>query len=327
MMPNAYPDTRDIVTEILRAEQRIRPHIRETPLDYAASLSALAHCHAYLKLENLQHTGSFKVRGALNKLLSLTPEQRARGVVTASSGNHGAGVAYGLHKLGVQGTVFVPEHASATKIEAIKRLGAHVRLYGEDSALTEAFAREYARSQGMVYISPYNDPQVIGGQGTIAVELARQLERIDTIFVAVGGGGLISGIAAYLKTLSDQVRVVGCSPQNSPVMIESLKARHIVEMESLPTLSDGTAGGVEAGAITFPLCQQLMDDYALVSEEEIKDAMKLFIETQHMLIEGAAGAALAAFSQRREQLQGQNVVIVICGANISLETLKMILYE
>ena len=315
----------DIVTEVLRAQQRIRPHIRETPLDYAASLSSLAHCHAYVKLENLQYTGSFKARGALNKLLSLTPGQRAQGVVTASSGNHGAGVAYGLHKLGMQGTVFVPEHASATKVEAIKRLGAQVRFHGEDSALTEAFAREYARSKGMIYISPYNDPQVIGGQGTVAVELARQIERIDTIFVSLGGGGLISGIAAYLKTLSDRVRVVGCSPQNSPVMIESLRAQHIVEMESLPTLSDGTSGGVEPDAITFPLCQQLVDDYVLVSEEEIKDAMRLFMETQHMLIEGSAGVALAAFLQQCEQLQGQNVVIVICGANISLETLKTIL--
>ena len=315
----------DIVTEVLRAEQRIRPHIRETPLEYAASLSSLAGCHTYVKLENLQYTGSFKVRGALNKLLSLTPEQRVQGVVTASSGNHGAGVAYGLHKLGVQGIVFVPEHASATKVEAIKRLDVQVRFYGEDSALTEAFAQEYARSKGMVYISPYNDPQVIGGQGTIAVELARQLDRIDTIFVALGGGGLISGIAAYLKTLSDRVRVVGCSPQNSPVMIESLKARHIIEMKSLPTLSDGTAGGVEPDAITFPLCQQLVDDFVLVSEEEVKAAMRLFMETQHLLIEGAAGVALAAFLQQRERLQGQNVVIVICGANISLETLKAVL--
>lgn len=315
----------DIVTEILRAEQRIRPHIRETPLDYSASLSSLAGCHVSVKLENWQYTGSFKVRGALNKLLSLTPEQRAQGVVTASSGNHGAGVAYGLRKLGVRGVVFVPEHASATKVEAIKRQGAHVRFYGDDSARTEAFAQEYARSEGMVYISPYNDPQVIGGQGTIAVELARQIERIDTIFVALGGGGLISGIAAYLKALSEHVRVVGCSPQNSPVMIESLKRQHIVEMESLPTLSDGTAGGVEPGAITFPLCQQLVDDSVLVAEEEIKEAMRLFMETQHMLIEGAAGVALAAFLRQRERLQGQNVVIVICGANISLDTLKMIL--
>lgn len=315
----------DIVTEVLRAEQRIRPHIRETPLEYSASLSSLANCHAYVKLENLQYTGSFKVRGALNKLHSLTPEQRAQGVVTASSGNHGAGVAYGLHKLGVQGIVFVPEHASATKVEAIKRLGVQVRFYGEDSALTEAFAQEYARSKGMVYISPYNDPLVIGGQGTVAIELARQLDRIDTIFVALGGGGLISGVAAYLKTLSDRVRVVGCSPQNSPVMIESLKAQRIIEMESLPTLSDGTAGGVEPDAITFPLCQQLVDDFALVSEEEVKAAMRLFMETQHLLIEGAAGVALAAFLQQRERLQAQNVVIVICGANISLETLKAVL--
>lgn len=157
------------------------------------------------------------------------------------------------------------------------------------------------------------------------MELARQLERVDAIFVSVGGGGMISGIAGDLKSVFDGVKVIGCSPENSPVMAKSVKANRIVEMASQPTLSDGTAGGIEPGAITFDLCRTFVDDYVLVSEAEIKEAMRLFIEMHHQLIEGAAGVAIASDLKTKERFQNQNVVIVICGANISLETLKTIL--
>lgn len=315
----------DVREEVLQAERRIRTHIRETPLDYSFRLSERAGCNVFLKLENLQYTGSFKVRGAMNKLLSLTPEQRMKGTIAASSGNHGAAVAFGLNRLGMEGMIFVPDYTSSTKLEAIRSYGTDVRFHGSDCAITEAYARNYAEKHGMLYISPYNDPQVIGGQGTIAVELARQLDRIDAVFVAVGGGGMISGIAGYLKSVSDDVTVIGCSPENSPIMVESVKANRIVEMESKPTLSDGTAGGIEPGAITFDLCRRLIDAYILVSEEEIRDAMLLFMETHHMLIEGAAGVAIASCLKTKERFRGKNVVIVICGANISLETLKTVL--
>lgn len=312
-------------TEAAQAEQRIRPYVRETPLEHALALSQMGPSNVFLKLENLQPTGSFKLRGAMNKLLTLSPAQRAQGIVTASSGNHGAAVAYGLKQLGLQGRIFVPENASAVKVEMIRRFGAEVSPYGDDSGLTEIYAREYAEQHGLVYISPYNDEQIIAGQGTIGVELARQLESIDAVFVAIGGGGLISGIAGYLKAVNPGISVVGCLPQNSPVMVESIKAGRIIEMESLPTLSDGSAGGIEPGAITFELCQKLVDDYILVTEEEIKAAMRLVIETQHMLIEGAAGVAVAGYLKAGEVFRQKNVVIVMCGANISLETLKSIL--
>ena len=177
----------------------------------------------------------------------------------------------------------------------------------------------------MIYISPYNDPQVVGGQGTIAVELARQLEPIDAVFVAVGGGGLIAGIAGYLKVVRPGITVVGCLPERSPVMAESVRAGQIVEMETAPTLSDATAGGIEAGAITFDLCRALVDEYVLVDEEEIAAAIRTTIEAEHLLIEGAAGVAAAAFYKRRASFRGQNVAIVLCGANISLQTLKALL--
>ena len=315
----------NIINEIIAAEKRIRPHIRETILDYSPFYSKLAGANVYFKLENLQHTGSFKVRGAMNKVLSLTPAERNRGVVTASTGNHGAATAFSLGKFDATGIVFVPQDASAGKVQAIERLGAEVRYHGDDGAVTEAHARQYARDNRLTYISPYNDPQVIGGQGTIAVELAKQLDQIDLVFVALGGGGLICGIAGYLKSIQPHVRIIGCSPANSKVMIESVKAGQILDLPSLPTLSDGTAGGVEPDSITFELCRDLVDDYETVSETEIKESLRQYLQVHHILIEGSAAVALAACVKQGGRLAGKNVVVILCGANISVETLKGIL--
>jgi threonine dehydratase len=315
----------NLYTEIAQATERIGPYIRETPLIRSLWLADDQSSGVFLKLENLQHTGSFKVRGALNKLLTLTPEQRGQGIVTASSGNHGAAVAYGLRLLGMRGLIVVPEHASPAKVDLIRRLGAEVRHYGDDALFAEEYARRYAGQQGLVYISPYNDLQVVAGQGTIGAELAQQLDQIDAVFVAVGGGGLIAGIAGYLKVVRPGITVVGCLPERSPVMAESVRAGQIVEMETAPTLSDATAGGIEAGAITFDLCRALVDEYVLVDEEEIAAAIRTTIEAEHLLIEGAAGVAAAAFYKRRASFRGQNVAIVLCGANISLQTLKALL--
>jgi threonine dehydratase len=315
----------NLYTEITQAAERIGPYIRETPLIRSLWLGDDRSSGVFLKLENLQHTGSFKVRGALNKLLTLTPEQRGHGIVTASSGNHGAAVAYGLRLLGMRGLIVVPEHASPAKVDLIRRLGAEVRHYGDDALLAEEYARDYAAQQGLVYISPYNDPQVVAGQGTIGAELARQLDQIDAVFVAVGGGGLIAGIAGYLKAVHPGITVVGCLPERSPVMAESVRAGRIVEMETAPTLADATAGGIEAGAITFDLCRELVDEYELVDEREIAAAIRTTIEAEHMLIEGAAGVAVAAYQKRQVGFRGKNVAIVLCGANISLQTLKALL--
>ncbi len=316
----------NVYEEVLQAEQRIRPYVRETPLDYSLALSQQYAAEVWLKLENLQHTGSFKVRGAMNKLLSLTPAEQGRGVVTASTGNHGAATAFGLRALQLSGTIFVPENASPTKVAAIKRYGARIETYGADCLETELYAQQYAEKNGLTYISPYNDPQVIGGQGTISIELERQAEKIDAVFVAVGGGGLISGIAGYLKqALPSGVKVIGCLPENSPEMALAVEAGHHIQIEPKPTFSDGTAGGFEPGAITFELCQQFVDEYVLVSEEEIAAALRLTLETQHQLIEGSAGVAIAGFQKLHQEYKGQNVMIVLCGANISLATLKQIL--
>ena len=317
--------SKDVFDEVLLAESRIRPHIRETILEYSPYLSRKGGVSVFCKLENLQHTGAFKMRGAMNKLLSLTTEELSRGVVTASTGNHGVAVAFSLNKLDAKGITFMPESTPRYKGEAIERLGAEVRYYGEDCVDAETFARQYALKNKMTYISPYNDPQIVGGQGTIGMELARQLDQIDTVFVSLGGGGLISGIAGYLKSVHPDVQIIGCSPENSQVMIQSIKAGKILDLPSLPTLSEGTAGGVEPGAITFELCRELVNEYITVSEEEIKESLRMFIQNQHMLIEGAAAVAVASYLKMRKCFTDQNVVIVICGSNINLETLKSIL--
>jgi len=315
----------NILQAILQAEQKIRPYIRKTPLEYSHLLSKKTGSQVYLKLENLQCTGSFKVRGAMNALLSLPKEQCGTGVVAASSGNHGIAVAFGLNTLNINGTIFVPEHTSSAKLAAISKYGVYTRFWSTDCLETEMYARSYAEQNDILYLSPYNNVHVVAGQGTIGVELCQQLKHIDIVLVALGGGGMISGIAEYLKTVFPHAEVIGCSPINSPVMAKSVQAGQILEMESLPTLSDGTAGGIEKHTITFPLCQRLVDDYILVSEDEIRHAMRLFIETHHMLIEGAAGVPLAALLKMPERFKEKTVVIILCGANISLETLKTIL--
>lgn len=315
----------DLKTEVVEAEARIRPYIRQTFLEHSPYLSRATGAKVYLKLENLQHTGSFKTRGAFNKLLSLSSEQRDRGCVAASTGNHGAAVAYALDRLGARGLIFVPENASSVKVAAIEALGGEVHYHGTDGAITEQYARRYAAERSMIYVSPYNDLRVIGGQGTIAVELCRQLDSFDEIFVSLGGGGLIGGIAGYLKSEMPQTRITGCSPRNSQVMIDSVGAGRILDLESLPTLSDGTAGGIEPGAITFEICRSVVDGYVSVEEEEIAGAMRLIMDHHHILIEGSAGVAVASLLKQAQELQGKTVVVLLCGANVSRETLKKIL--
>jgi threonine dehydratase len=202
----------------------------------------------------------------------------------------------------------------------MRRYGIEVRQHGDDSLLSELEARRYADEHGLAYLSPYNDLDVVAGQGTIGVEIVEQLPGVEVVFVSVGGGGLIGGIASVLKAYNPAIHVVGCLPENSPVMAVSVERGAIVDMPSLPTLSDGTAGGIEEGAVTFALCQALVDEYVLVSEAEIATAMREIMEG-----EGAAGVAVAALRKTQERWQGKQVAVVLCGGNISLATLRLVL--
>ena len=272
-------------------------------------------------VENLQFTGSFKVRGAFSRILGLSSAVRERGIVTASTGNHGLAVAHVLKHVQGKGTVFVPTTVAPVKLANLKRSGLQVEIIGGDPSASERAAREHASCDGMVYVPPYNDLDVIAGQGTLGVELARQLDRIDDVFIAVGGGGLISGVAAYLKSVRPAVRIIGCQPYNSRVMCESVRAGRILELASEPTLSDGTAGGLDPNAVTFGLCRALVDDFVTVSEDEIRGCLRSIIDQHHVLIEGAAAVAVAGLLQYGRNLAGRTAAVVLCGANIDLATL------
>ena len=315
----------DFRAAVEAAHERIRPQALETPLEPSPELSGRGGAEVLLKLENLQRTGSFKLRGAMNKLHALGPAVRARGIVTASSGNHGAAISWALAALGGRGIVYVPENVSPAKLAAIRDHGAEVRPFGTDSGRCEIEARRHAQAEGLPFISPYNDPDIIAGQGTVGLEIARQIDRADAVLVALGGGGLISGIGGYLKAIGRRVEMVACSPENSAVMHHSIAAGRVLEMDSRPTLSDGTAGGVEPGAITLDLCRALVDHRVLVREDEIAAAMRLVIGRHHTLIEGAAGVAVAAYLKEKERYGGRRVVIVLCGANIGLDRLRGVL--
>ncbi|MFC1725858.1 pyridoxal-phosphate dependent enzyme, partial [candidate division KSB1 bacterium] len=247
--------------------------------------------------------------------------------ITASTGNHGSAVAYVLKNFGINGAIYIPENATWSKVEVIRDHGANLEFYGDDCVITENYAREIAAEKDMIYIPPYNDMKIIGGQGTIATEIARQVIDIDAVFVPVGGGGLISGIAGAMKSINKKIKIIGCQPKNSAVMAESIKAGKILDIESLPTLSDGTAGGIEEGSITFDICQKYVDDFVLVSEEEIKEGIKLVLERHYKLIEGAAALAVAGYIEMIEKFKNKTVVLVLSGAKISLEQLKEVLSE
>jgi threonine dehydratase len=278
-----------------------------------------------LKLEHLQHTGSFKFRGASNKIALLTPAQAAAGVVAASNGNHGLGVAAAAQARGIAAEVFVSAQVSQAKAQRIAAMGARIHVGGPDPLSAELAARRAAEESGRIFISPYNDRDVVAGQGSIGFELLRQKPDLDAVFVAVGGGGLIAGIGGYLKAVRPEIEIVGCWAANSPVLARCLEAGRVIDVPELPTLSESTAGGLEPGTVTLDMCRGIIDRHALVSEARILRAMQLALETEHWLIEGAAGVALAAFLGDAERYRGRNAAVVLCGRNLSPEALGVLL--
>jgi threonine dehydratase len=303
------------------ASRRIYVLARETPValveDDRPEFSAST---VFMKLEHLQETGSFKLRGATNKVLALSDDEARRGVVTSSTGNHGLGVAAAARHRGIQSEVYVSSQVSPEKLAKMESYGAHIRQAGRTPLDAELQARAAATRLGQIYISPYNDADVIAGQGTIAIELLRQLPPIDAIYIAVGGGGLISGIGSFMKVASPSTQIVACWPENSRVMYECLQAGEIIDVPELPTLSESTAGGVEPGSITFDLCQRVIDRRVLVSEAEIVDAM-LWARTKGWPVEGAAAVAIAAYVKDARNQHGKTIAIVDCGGNASPQAL------
>ncbi len=316
----------NILKEIEKAEKRIRPYTLTTPLIESRPLSKLIEGKVYLKLENEQYTGSFKARGSLNKVLSLSEAEREGGIITASTGNHALGFARALEIAGAEGSIYLPMNAAKSKVEALKNYPAELHFYGDNPLSTELYAKQVARENHSIWVSPYNDPQIIGGQGTIGIELCRQLAHFDCVLITIGGGGLISGIGSYLKARRPEVKIVGCLPENSPEMKLSLDRGEVVVLEEhKETLSDGSAGGLEKGAITFPICQKVVDQCLLVSEDEIAKAIRFAVHQHRKIIEGSAAVTIASLIKNKEKFKNLSVALVICGGNIDAAKLKKLI--
>jgi threonine dehydratase len=305
---------------ILEAHDGIRPDVPVTALEHSAFFSAETGCDVWLKTEHLMPTGSFKVRGSANKIRTLDPDQRRAGVITASTGNHGLGVARAGALAGVDVTVYVSDTAIRSKVDAIRAWGAEVVVFDGPPLASEIEARRQSELLGKPYVAPYNDFDTMAGQGTIGVELSEQVSDLDAVFVCVGGGGLIGGVGTALKKLSPGTRVAGVWPEASRVMLDSLLAGRIVETPEYETLSDGSTGAVEEGSVTFPVCQNVIDETVTVSEDEIARAMRLVAEGERWMIEGSAGVAVAGLLQTAEKYRGKKVAVVLCGRNVALET-------
>ena len=300
------------------AAARLSGSLQPTPLREGLGLSRLAGGSApSLKLENHQPTGSFKVRGAFSKLLSLGSEERERGVVAASTGNHGAATAFAGRSLGIEVEVVVPETTPTDRAAAIERFGARVTRHGAECGESEARARELAASTGAVFVSPYNDPVVMAGQGTIGLELLDAAPDLDAVYVSAGGGGLLGGIAAAIASRRPEVEIVGVSPIASCALHRAVEAGRVIDVPHEPTLSLATAGAMEADSVTLLPCLQLVDRWLLVEEERIAEGMRSLFECERMVVEGAAGLAAAGWlADAREGRARERAAIVVCGGNV-----------
>jgi threonine dehydratase len=303
---------------IQSAQKTIAPYAKSTLLIRSKFLSELCSADVYLKLENLQVTHSFKIRGVMNKLLNLASDEKARGVVTASAGNHGQAVAFGAKELGFKAKIVVPTNTPKIKVDGIKQYGAELVFYGATYPEAECKAKEIAQIEGRLYISPYNDELIVAGHGTIGLEVLKELPNVDVVVVPVGGGGLISGVSIALKSLKPNVQVLGVQSAAVPIMFESLKSGEIVKAHrhEPKTIAEGLSGGIERGSITFTIVQQYVDEVFLVREESIRRAVYLLWENEKQVMEGSGAAAVALLLENRDLFLGKKVVLVLTGGNI-----------
>lgn len=315
------------LADILAARQVIQPYLWRTPLMYSVALSGQTRGDIHLKLECWQRTGSFKARGALAKLATLAPEEIARGVVTASAGNHGLGVAYASQVLSHPPVlVFVPESAPAAKMNRLAAFDCQVQRAGADYDATHAIAEAYAEERGALYISAYDDPVVIAGQGTVGLEILEALPHVDVLLVPVGGGGIIAGIALVAKAANPAVRIVGVQPEASPAAYLSLRdGRPYETYPAVPTICDGLAGGF--GRVPFQLAADLIDEVVIVAEDAVRHAVRWLLVQKQLVVEGAGAIAIAPLLTSQLHVEGQQVVAVLTGRNIDVEVLQEILAE
>ena len=312
--------------EIYQAKKRISPYVTRTPLVRAHALSDRYEAEIWCKLETMQPTGAFKLRGATNAILRLNEDQRTRGVVAVSTGNHGRGVAYAAREQGVQAVICLSRLVPENKVEAIKSLGADVRVVGNSQDEAEIEANRLTEEEGLIPISPFDHPDVIAGQGTIGLELLEDFPELNCVVVPLSGGGLIGGIALALKAASPKIHVVGVTMENGPAMVLSLEAGKPIEVEEEESLADSLGGGIGLdNRYTLALVQELVDETLLVSEDEIGQAIRYVFETQRMVLEGGAAVGTAALLAKKLEVHGQNVALIYSGNNIAEKTLRKVL--
>jgi threonine dehydratase len=314
--------------DLRQACSHIYTYVRRTPLVRSSTLSAQSGGDVYLKLENLQETGSFKVRGAANRLLQMTLEERARGVIAFSTGNHGRALAWVGRQLGVRVVICMPPTVLAHKVAAIRALGAEVRVVGKDQDSVEAEAVAMAAREGLCWVSPFDDPWIIAGQGTIGLEILDDLPTVEVVMAALSGGGLLGGLALGVKSKRQAAQVVGVTMARGAAMVTSLAAGKPVAVTEEPTLADSLVGGIGLhNQYTFDLVRRIVDATVLVSETEIARAMRYALQTEKMVVEGGGAVGLAALLAGKIDVAGKQTVCVISGGNVDEKRLAQLLTE
>lgn len=318
--------TKPVFADVLKARKRISPYLIRTPLRHYANLSKLLGFEAYVKHENHQPTGAFKVRGGINLVSQLSPEEKERGVITASTGNHGQSIAYASSLFGVKAIVCVPEKANPDKVEAIRSLGGEIVAEGHDFEAARLNSERLAEEHGYRYIHSGNEPLLIAGVGTIGLEIIEDLPNVDAVIVPVGGGTAAAGIGIVFRATSPKAKVIAVQAEKAPSVYLSWKKGEIVPTESADTMADGlaTRRGFE---LPLEMMRDLLDDFILVSEDEIRDAVRLYVEKAHTIAEGAGAASLAAGFKIRKRLRGKKVAMVLSGGNMTADMLRNILHE
>lgn len=302
--------------DIWLARNRIQSYVQHTPLIFSEKLSESTGKSIYLKLENLNTTRSFKIRGATNKILSLTDEEKERGITTFSTGNFGFSVAAIAKELGIRAVICISKQVPKTKVEKLQQIGAEVQMVGKTQDDAQKYSYQLAREKGFTVIHPFDDPQVIAGQGTIGLEIIEDLPTVDTILAGLSGGGLLSGIGTFLKNTNPSIQLIGLSPENGAAMYESIQRGKPVLVKERPTLADSLLGGIgENNQYTFQLVQDYVDQIVLLNEKEIADGMVCLLKEHGLIVEGAASVGVGAILNERVRL-GSNVVIVISGASV-----------
>ena len=300
---------------IKNAQKRIGDFVKKTPLIHSAFFSELCKGTVYLKLENQQLTNSFKIRGAFNRMLQLSREEKKKGVITASSGNHALGVALAAKHIGISTKIVVPTKISKAKLDKLNKYDVMIIQEGNYDEV-ENIAKKLSFDEGLTYISPYNDIEIIAGQGTIGIEIFEELGHINSIIIPVGGGGMVSGIAIALKHLDPTIKIIGVQTKGASTMYESWKKGKVVSVKETNTLAEGLSGGLESGALTFKIIKKFVDEIKIVKERNIKKAITLLWEKEQQVVEGAGATSVAYIIENKKQFKDKIIVAVISGGNI-----------